>query len=159
MLPQKHFDKIEKEAMDMLKSSTVSSDLPALNEKTPTKAAAKKVIEINDNIIDTGKSTDKDFTTDDYYTDDYNYDDELSDEVGNVTIIVPKASTTVVVPTTKPKTTSTVAPSTTAASKVENSKWKLISDQDLDEDELDDDEDSDDDDMDDSVGFIMLKNK
>lgn len=75
MLPKRHFDLIEKEAADMLKSSTDSIDMlfPLLKDG---KAKAEKVSKINDNsIINSSKSSD-----DDYYIDDdnyYDYDDEI----------------------------------------------------------------------------------
>lgn len=145
MLPKKHFDKIEKEAIDMLKSSTDSSDsthLPLLTEPAKT----KKVVEINDNVIDNGNKSLKD--------DDYNYDDDYYDEAdyGDDIVNVTAGPKVTAEPTAKPKLTSTKAPVkiTTISTPVKptESKIKLIPDTEADEvdDDIDEDSDTEDDD-------------
>lgn len=89
MLPQKHFDRIEKAAAEILNASTESSDLKK----------SKKVIEIKENSID--KSIRTSTVSDDEYDDEYeyNYDDSDSDTDGDTIVtITPKP-----VPTTKRK--------------------------------------------------------
>lgn len=73
MLPQKHFDKIEKGAIDQINPSTK----PAKVENPP-----KKVVEIKENALDKKVSAD-----DDEYEYDYNYDDDIdnNDDIVNVT--------------------------------------------------------------------------
>lgn len=86
MLPQKHFDLIEKEAMDMLKSSTDASNINK----------SKKVVDIKENSI---TKNDKPLS-DDEYDDDYDYNYDIDDDGDNdseeVVSITPKP-----VPTTK----------------------------------------------------------
>lgn len=84
MLPQEHFDISEKEAMDMLKSSTVSSNANK----------SKKVVEIKENSV--GKN-DKQLS-DDEYDDDYDYNYDIDDDGDNdseeVVSITPKPVST-----------------------------------------------------------------
>lgn len=86
MLPQEHYNLIEKEAMDMLKSSTVSTNVNKL----------KKVVDIKENSV---TKNDKPLSDDEYDDDyDYNYDadDEGDNDSEEVVAITPKT-----VPTTK----------------------------------------------------------
>lgn len=77
MLPQKHFDALEKEAMDMLNSSTDSSD-----------TKVKKVVDIKENAID---KTSKTLSDDDAYDDDYEYtNDDGDSDTDEVISITPK---------------------------------------------------------------------
>lgn len=79
---------LEKEAMDMLKSSTDSSD-----------TKVKKVVDIKENAID---KTSKTLSDDDEYEDDYEYtNDDGDSENDEVISITPKS-----VPATKCKLTS-----------------------------------------------------
>lgn len=76
MLPMKHLDLVEKEAADMLKSSTDSLDIAHLPLLKDGKTKADKVNEINDNSIINNSKTDDEYYDDTYY--DY-------DEVANAT--------------------------------------------------------------------------
>lgn len=69
MLPQKHFDKIEKGAIDQINPSAKPT---IKNENTP-----KKVVEIKENALDKNtKAADDDDAEYDYYYDDDNDNDE-----------------------------------------------------------------------------------
>lgn len=76
MLPQKHFDALEKEAIDMLKSSTDSSD-----------SKVKKVVDIKENAIDKNAKP----LPDDEYDDDYDYSNDDGDTDDEVVSITPKS--------------------------------------------------------------------
>lgn len=87
MLPQKHFDKIEKDAVDM-----IGGHEPAKDEKI-----AKKVVEIKENAIEkNAKTVDEDDSDDsdddDYY--DYNYDDDSDNYNEDLVTLTPKTVTT-----------------------------------------------------------------
>lgn len=80
MLPKKHFEEFEKAAMEMLKSSTDSSD-----------SKVKKVVDIKENTIDKNAKASTDDEYDDEY--DYNYDDS-DNETDEIVSITPKSTST-----------------------------------------------------------------
>lgn len=81
MLPQKHFDKIEKAAAELLNHATADS----LGTKK-----SKKVIEIKENTID--KNVKSTTVSDDEYVDDYdyNYDDDSENEDDDIVTMTSK---------------------------------------------------------------------
>lgn len=92
MLPKKHFDKIEKDAIDQI--SSTAKPITKEDHAPPL----KKVIEIEKNLID--KSTkmlpDDDDAAYDYYADD-TYDDDTDNDEDIVTVTQkPTTSTTTV---------------------------------------------------------------
>lgn len=91
MLPKKHFDRIEKEALDMTKSTT---DSIAVNKSDAFKS--KKVIDIKENAIEksAGATSDNDeyeYDYNDYYDDNDNYTSDGDD----IITVTPKSATTV----------------------------------------------------------------
>lgn len=83
MLPKKHFDKIEKDAIDQISSSVK----PITKEET----SPKKVVEIKENALDkNSKVTDENDDSEyDYYSDEY--DDDL--DTDDIVTVTPKATT------------------------------------------------------------------
>lgn len=74
MLPMKHFDAIEKEAMDMLRNSTDST--------------VKKVVDIKENAIDKNAKP----LADDEYDDEYDYtNDDIDNDGDEIISITPKS--------------------------------------------------------------------
>lgn len=72
MLPQKHFDKIEKGAIDQINPSA----------KPITKDSPKKVVEIKENSLDKNSKAADDEDDSEY---DYYYDDDDNEDIVTVT--------------------------------------------------------------------------
>lgn len=69
MLPKEHFDRIEKDAIDMINSNEQKS--------------IKKIVEIKENVIDRTADASLDGDDEDDYEYDYNYDDYKDDIVNS----------------------------------------------------------------------------
>lgn len=68
MLPKRHFDEIEKDAIDQINSSA--------QPVTKEAKLSKKVVEIRENAIERSTKSSPDDEDDDEYEYDYNYDDD-----------------------------------------------------------------------------------